>query len=324
MTQSAQRPTVDVVMCTYNGAKFLRPQLDSILSQTYPIASVIIQDDCSTDSTADIIRQYQSRYSNIRFYPNSHNLGFNRNFREAAMRSTADFVAFSDQDDVWFPTKIEHQLQAIGEHNICYSWHTRGSDPARTHIVKPQSSPEALLFGGFAGHTMLLRGDFVRRPESWIDNIYYDWSLGVNAWFYQQRGIVLVPEPLNWHRSHEGEAALLQNRRLFPESGKHPAWKPYTNGLANYRRLQSKPQWQHFYGIIAERSAGVPACRKQHRMAMLMLDRSPLALLRLCMATMKLGSRVYPDPDKVHGMMGTVRSFCYPLIFAYRNSLFDF
>ena len=53
------RPSVAVVMCTYNGEKFLREQLDSILDQTYPISEIIIQDDRSTDGTMALLRQYE-------------------------------------------------------------------------------------------------------------------------------------------------------------------------------------------------------------------------------------------------------------------------
>jgi len=52
-------------MCTYNGAKYIREQLDSIINQTYPIFEIIIQDDCSTDDTVDIIREYAETHSFI-------------------------------------------------------------------------------------------------------------------------------------------------------------------------------------------------------------------------------------------------------------------
>ena len=58
---------VSVVMCTYNGAKYIREQLDSIINQTYPIFEIIIQDDCSTDDTVDIIREYAETHSNDSF-----------------------------------------------------------------------------------------------------------------------------------------------------------------------------------------------------------------------------------------------------------------
>lgn len=67
--------TVAVVMCTYNGEKFLREQLDSILRQTYPISEIIVQDDCSTDSTVAILRSYAARDGRVRVIVNEHNLG---------------------------------------------------------------------------------------------------------------------------------------------------------------------------------------------------------------------------------------------------------
>ena len=56
---------VSVVMCTYNGTQYIREQLDSILKQTYPIYELIIQDDCSTDDTVEIVREYQNKFSQI-------------------------------------------------------------------------------------------------------------------------------------------------------------------------------------------------------------------------------------------------------------------
>ena len=67
-------------MCTYNGAKYIREQLDSIINQTYPIFELIIQDDCSTDETVEIIREYAGRYENIHLFQNEKSLGINRNF----------------------------------------------------------------------------------------------------------------------------------------------------------------------------------------------------------------------------------------------------
>ena len=68
---------VSVVMCTYNGAQYIREQLDSIINQTYPIFEIIIQDDCSTDDTVDIIREYAETHSNIRLFQNEKSLGIN-------------------------------------------------------------------------------------------------------------------------------------------------------------------------------------------------------------------------------------------------------
>lgn len=58
------KKTVSVVMCTYNGEKYLREQMDSILAQTYPIHEIIVCDDCSTDGTMNIL-QDSSKYTEI-------------------------------------------------------------------------------------------------------------------------------------------------------------------------------------------------------------------------------------------------------------------
>lgn len=102
--------TVSVIVCTYNGEQYLREQLDSILLQTYPIRELIIQDDGSTDGTVQIVKEYEARHPQVKVYLNEHNLGFNANFETAAMRATSDFIAIADQDDVWYPAKIEKQV----------------------------------------------------------------------------------------------------------------------------------------------------------------------------------------------------------------------
>ena len=119
--------TVSVVMCTYNGEVFLREQLDSIVTQTHPIHELIIQDDCSTDHTAEIVTEYAQRYPYIRFHRNTQNLGFNRNFQDALSKATGDFVAIADQDDIWYPEKIQKQAETIGGHDICISAYHTGS-----------------------------------------------------------------------------------------------------------------------------------------------------------------------------------------------------
>ncbi len=314
--------TVAVVMCTYNGGMFLREQLDSILRQTYPISEIIVQDDCSTDDTMDILRSYAARDSRVRVTRNAVNLGFNRNFRSAVMKATADFVAISDQDDVWMPDKIELMAEAIGDYNICYSDHLRGTTMETAHTVSPRCSLEALMFGGFAGHTMLLRRDYVQREDVWMEGIYYDWSLGLNAWFHGEKAITHISKPLNWHRSHPREAALLQSMSAGPAPKRRPTWQPYVLGIAHYRRLQRKPTWQRLYSHIMEHTRQ-PRFRLHHTMARLMLSRSPLALLRLCAICMSHRRDIYPDAAKARGVMGMVRGFFHPMIFAYRCSLFD-
>ena len=109
------QPTVSVVMATFNGERYIREQLDSIIGQTYPIYELIIQDDCSKDSTVSICREYEQKYSFIHVYVNESNLGFVRNFEKALKRSTGDYVALSDQDDIWVSDHVRILLDSIGD-----------------------------------------------------------------------------------------------------------------------------------------------------------------------------------------------------------------
>lgn len=312
-------PKASVILCTFNGEKYLREQIDSILSQTYPVFELILQDDCSTDSTPEICRDYARKYEQVRFYENTETLGFNLNFKSAAMKATGDVVAISDQDDVWFAEKLARQVEAIGLHDICFSTHTRGTDREHSHLVSPQYALEALLFGGFAGHTMLLRRDFIQDERNWIPHIHYDWSLAICA--QMGRGIVRVEQPLNWHRMND-DSACAQEMKMF---GKHnrpkPTYEPYLYGWGNYRRLQRKENWQLLYRRIEDRAIA-PELSTARRMAGLMRSRRCMDLLRLCWLCMKYRRKIYPGGGQ-GGVKGMVRGFFYPFIFAYDNIQYD-
>lgn len=99
---------ISIAMATYNGAKYLREQLDSFLAQTRLPDELVITDDCSTDDTLAILEKFaESAPFEVRWEQNKKNLGYTGNFNQALMNTTGDLVFLSDQDDVWFPEKLE-------------------------------------------------------------------------------------------------------------------------------------------------------------------------------------------------------------------------
>lgn len=98
--------TVSVAMTTYNGERFLREQLDSIYSQTKVPDEVVVCDDNSSDGTVAILEEYKKKYG-LKYYVNNPGLGVNENFFKAISLCQSDYIALSDQDDVWLPNKIE-------------------------------------------------------------------------------------------------------------------------------------------------------------------------------------------------------------------------
>lgn len=85
--------SVSVVMAAYNGERFIREQMDSILVQSYPIKELIIQDDCSTDSTLQIVAEYAKMDNRIKVFRNEKNLGFLKYFESACLMASGDYVA---------------------------------------------------------------------------------------------------------------------------------------------------------------------------------------------------------------------------------------
>lgn len=313
------KPTVSVIMATYNGEKYLREQLDSILQQTYPVSEIIIQDDCSTDATLDIVRAYAEKYPIIKYHENQQNMGCNANFKMAAMHATCDLVAISDQDDVWYPHKIEKQVNTIGNCDICYSQLDRGTDPNNTRVVAYKGYFEGHLFYGIAGHTMLAKRHFIQHEEYWIDDFWYDWSLLLHA--HLQGGVTAVHEPLNWHRDYAESITNSQHNQYYKETGKKPTYQPYVEGLKNIRRLQQKPRYRKLYTYLYEQTA-VPQFERVHTMCRLMQSKNLFDLIHLGYICMIHRERIYPG-NKTKGLMGRVRSFFFPAIFAYHCTLYD-
>src|SRR4030067_269521 len=99
------RKSIGVVLCTYNGEKYLREQLDSILCQTRAPDQILILDDCSNDRTIEIIENFLKKDGRIRLIRNETNLGYARNFEKGISLCETDFIALSDQDDIWFNDK---------------------------------------------------------------------------------------------------------------------------------------------------------------------------------------------------------------------------
>lgn len=115
--------SVGVVLCTYNGIKFVEKQLESILNQTVVPDKIVISDDCSTDGTWQVLQRYKANNPNIILMHSKTNVGWIKNFATTIDYCTTDFIALADQDDVWFPNKLEICLDVLRSDatiGLCY------------------------------------------------------------------------------------------------------------------------------------------------------------------------------------------------------------
>ena len=104
---------VDILMATYNGQKYLKEQIESILNQTFQEFRLIICDDCSKDETWKILEKYQKKDHRIEIVCNEQNLGYNKNFEKLLRMVKAPYFMLSDQDDFWLPNKVEESYNMI-------------------------------------------------------------------------------------------------------------------------------------------------------------------------------------------------------------------
>ncbi len=104
---------ISVCMATYNGERFLREQIESILAQLGECDELIISDDGSTDNTLEIITSFDD--DRIKLFHNEGNSGVNHNFENALKHTMGDMIFFSDQDDIWIDGKVKACVEALKE-----------------------------------------------------------------------------------------------------------------------------------------------------------------------------------------------------------------
>ena len=213
---------VSVVVCTLDGEKYLREQLQSILSQTRPPDEIIISDDGSTDSTLQIVAEFvdasgESRAPVWQVETRDKPLGVSKNFASALTRARGEFIALADQDDVWEPDRLQSALSQFDDgvllvHSDATLIDSSGR-PGGTLMsaLRLTSNERSNLLGGRAlsallrrnvvtGATTMIRSSLLEQalpiPDGWIHD---EWLALVAA---TQGGVVFHPRALIRYRQH--------------------------------------------------------------------------------------------------------------------------
>ncbi len=204
------RPPVSIALCTYNGAAFLAQQIETILSQTYQnITDIVCVDDCSTDETLSILHQFALCDNRIHVFQNSSNLGYIRNFEKAMGLTRERLIALSDQDDLWYPTKIERLVAAIGTNLLVYSdseyINEQGEKTGKKlsdfrKLGLEMNVLNLALFNVVAGHTMMIRRELLTQSVPFHPKIPHDYWLAFQA--AKSGSIGFVDEVLLGYRQH--------------------------------------------------------------------------------------------------------------------------
>jgi glycosyltransferase involved in cell wall biosynthesis len=204
-------PLVSIVLGVYNGEKYLKEQINSILEQTYSSIELIITDDCSMDSTPNILREFAGKYDNVHVYFNEANLGLVRNFEKAVKHAQGEYIAFADQDDVWLPEKIQRLVDNIGDNMLIYAdsayidAYGRPMNKKLSDYRNPTSGRNLYIIDSESGiwvaaHAMLFRRELLDLALPFTTCISHDTWI---AYIAMLKGTIgFIPEVLVLYRQH--------------------------------------------------------------------------------------------------------------------------
>jgi len=208
-----------VAMATYNGAEFLREQLETIAAQTLLPTELVITDDASSDDTVMIIRRFaEASPFPVRLYQNPVRLGFRANFMKAIVKCSSQLIALCDQDDVWSPRKLQTMLTTFSDPEVLLSFHEAwliDATGARLNLamilpLENKSSPLSLWpLRNPYGFSMMFRRNLLIVSDLWVksaDNLKTDIPMAHDQWFFFLAStlgtIEYIPEPLAGYRQH--------------------------------------------------------------------------------------------------------------------------
>ena len=231
---------ISVAMASYNGEKYIKKQLDSILAQTRSVDEIIIVDDQSTDHTREVVEEYIKNHPEMKFVfsVNEKNQGYKRNFKIALSKCRGDYIFLCDQDDIWMPNKVEKMTDIMEKHpNIqvlasSFSFIDGEDNPFEIEQVKGLSNNNLLRMNVEANalvqvtfETLLTQNSFQgcalvvtkalneKFQKNFTEDLFHDWLL--NLFAAEVNGMYFINKPLFLYRIHEKNTIGINEQEHF-------------------------------------------------------------------------------------------------------------
>ena len=208
---------ISVCMATYNGEKFIKKQLESILNQTMEVDEIIISDDNSTDNTLEIIKSFNN--SKIKVLKNLEQ-GVVNNFENSLEKSTGDYISLADQDDIWTLDKVEKVIKNLKIYDLVV--HNAKIINSEDKIIckktffEIRNSKKGLLKNlyknSYIGCCMAFNRNILEKSMPFPKNIpMHDSWIGLISEIYGK--IYFDEEVLFYYRRHENNVTELNNSK---------------------------------------------------------------------------------------------------------------
>ena len=211
---------ISVCMATYNGGRYLKEQVDSILSQLSENDELIVSDDGSKDDTLSILEFYNDRRIKIFHNPGPH--GCNANFENALKQAKGDYIFLADQDDVWVENKVEKCIDALHRTDLvlhdCYVSDDKLNITEHSFFEFRKSKPgiiHNLIRNGYVGACMAFKREVLAYslpiPKSLL--VYHDGWIALLVEF--NGSVSFLPSQLIYFRRHSTNASPSAARSKF-------------------------------------------------------------------------------------------------------------
>lgn len=246
---------ISIVLPVYNGEKYLRESIESVIAQTYRNWELLILDDCSTDKSADIAKEYEERDNRIRYYRNEKNLRLPRNLNKGFALAKGEYLTWTSDDNRFKPEALEKMYRALISNDKAQFVFAScriidGNGKEIEYIMVNESSKKKIVGMNSVGACFLYTRAAYKEigeydPELTLVEDFDYWQR-----LYAKYGAVIISNILYEYRWHDGaltstmrkdtfnrtlEKTLLKNRAAFGKLGDEENYY-YYKGLYNCRK----------------------------------------------------------------------------------------
>ncbi len=208
-----------VCLATYNGEKFIKQQLESVLKQINSEDEVIVSDDGSTDGTIDIVKSFNDK--RIKIVTNSGQKGPSHNFENSIKSSSGEIIFLCDQDDVWLPSKYNRMVEIMAKNNCqlilsnCYVTDSNLNLSNKTFFDIYNVNKNWLKNfhkNSFLGCCLCLDRRLLKKALPFPKSKYllHDYWIGMVAISFYN--VKILDEPLMLYRRHDNNASPTTNK----------------------------------------------------------------------------------------------------------------
>jgi glycosyltransferase involved in cell wall biosynthesis len=271
-------PRISIALASYNGARYLQEQLDSLSAQRRLPDELIVFDDASRDDTVGILETFRATAPfEVKVHRNASNLGYSANFELAISRCAGDIIFMSDQDDVWFPEKIETvtrlfeqepQIMVVSHNHIITNHDLTHDGVTKLQNIRSLGLPSSWLKTGCC--TAFRR--------QWLEVVLPipHATVTYDLWICQMADLLgvrrILPQSLLYYRRHGANASMWMActpKRVTPliilrEYGLRDTREPWARQADAYRTCIER--LQDCAGLVSSLSSDAVAARAVQRL----------------------------------------------------------